>query len=72
MFNKKEKYILTVEGMKCNGCIKRIKDSLKEINDIKKIDYNLEKKQIILISNKALDIENIKNIINNLGYKVNN
>lgn len=70
MFNKKEKYILKVEGMKCNKCTKRIEDSLKEINDIKKIKFNIEKKEITIITNNKLDINKIKEIINSLGYKV--
>lgn len=71
MFNKKNKVSkLLVENMHCNGCAKRIEESLKKNKDIKKVKINLNTKEVTITSTNELDINNIKETINNLGYNV--
>ena len=70
MFNKNKMVSkLLVEGMHCNSCAKRIGDTLKKNKDIKKVEINLNTKEVLITTNE-LDINNIKEIINNLGYNV--
>lgn len=56
--------------MHCNSCAKRIEDALKKNKDIKKVEINLNTKEVLITSTNELDINNIKEIINNLGYNV--
>lgn len=71
MFNKNKIVSkLLVEGMHCNSCAKRIEDTLKKNKDIKKVEVNLNTKEILITSTNELDINNIKEAINNLGYNV--
>lgn len=71
MFNKNKMVSkLLVEGMRCNSCAKRIEDTLKKNKDIKKVEINLNTKEVLITSTNELDINNIKEIINNLGYNV--
>ena len=71
MFNKNKIVSkLLVEGMHCNSCAKRIEDALKKNKDIKKVEINLNTKEVLITSTNELDINNIKEIINNLGYSV--
>lgn len=71
MFNKNKKVSkLLVEGMHCNSCAKRIEDTLKKNKDIKKVEVNLNTKEVLITSTNELEINNIKEIINNLGYNV--
>lgn len=71
MFNKNNKVSkLLVENMHCNGCAKRIEESLKKNKDIKKVKINLNTKEVTITSTNELDIDNIKETINNLGYNV--
>ncbi len=71
MFNKNKIVSkLLVEGMHCNSCAKRIEDALKKNKDIKKVEINLNTKEVLITSTNELDINNIKEIINNLGYNV--
>lgn len=70
MFNK-NKRIIKVEGMKCEHCKEKVIDALMKIDEIKKVNVNLEKKEvtIVLEKNKEINLDKIKNIINDLGYK---
>lgn len=71
MFNKNKIVSkLSVEGMHCNSCAKRIEDTLKKNKDIKKVEINLNTKEVLITSTNELDINNIKEAINNLGYNV--
>lgn len=71
MFNKNKIVSkLLVEGMHCNSCAKRIEDTLKKNKDIKKVKINLNTKEVLITSTNELDINNIKEIVNNLGYNV--
>lgn len=71
MFNKNKIVSkLLVEGMHCNSCAKRIEDTLKKNKDIKKVEINLNTKEVLITSTNELDINNIKEAINNLGYNV--
>lgn len=71
MFNKNKIVSkLLVENMHCNSCAKRIEDTLKKNKDIKKVEINLNTKEVLITSTNELDINNIKEAINNLGYNV--
>ena len=64
-----EKKVL-ISGMKCEGCANRVKNAVKSIKGVKKIDVNLENKYAIITYKKELSNDEITTIINNLGFKV--
>lgn len=70
MFNKKNKTILKVNGMHCEGCAKRIINSLKLIDGVSDVKVDLKNKDVIIYIDDSVNIEILKNIINNLGYEV--
>lgn len=72
MFGKKIKTVLSIEGMSCEHCANKIKLVLGKISDIKKVKINLEQKQAIIISSEKIDINKVKEQIENLDYKVVN
>ncbi len=57
-----------IEGMHCEGCINRVKNVLSNIKEIKSYQVDLEKAEIIL--KKEIDLNIIKEKIENLGFKV--
>ena len=69
MFSK-NKIEVFIDGMKCSHCEKRIKETLLQDKDIKKVTTNLEKKMVTIISNKEIAKEKIKEKIEDLEYKV--
>lgn len=70
MFGKKDKKILRIEGMSCNHCSKRVEDSLLSLKGIKKVKVNLENKEAIITLEHLIDDVQIKEKIEDLGFKL--
>lgn len=64
---KKEIYI---EGMSCSHCQKRIEETLKKERDIKDVKVDLRDKKAEVIFNREMRNDDLKEIIEDLGYKV--
>ena len=59
---------ICIEGMHCEGCVNRVKNVLSSVKDIKNYQVDLGKVEITLKKNMDLNI--IKEKIENLGFKV--
>jgi copper ion binding protein len=64
------KKILTVEGMSCDHCIRRITNAINEIDGAECLDISLKDKTVLVNSNNAEVLENIKEAITDAGYEV--
>lgn len=55
MFDKKEKITLTVTGMSCGHCVKRVGDALKAVKGVKNAEVDLAngKAEIEFVSGKV-------------------
>ena len=71
MFNKKIEKIIAIEGMKCEGCVNRVKNVLENMKEVTDCKVSLEDKQAKIILKKDIDDKIIKEKIENLGFKVN-
>lgn len=69
MFNNK-KTVVTIEGMSCNHCKNKVEVALQTIESVNKVKVDLKSKQAIISSKTEVDKDNIKNIVEELGYKV--
>lgn len=70
MFNKKEKVIIKIEGMKCEHCAKKVEEVLLKNKNVKKVKVFLEEKEALITFNGELDKESIIHGIEELDYKV--
>ena len=70
MFSKKIKTIVKIEGMSCEHCANKVKDTFLSVNNVKSVKVNLSKKEAIILSSNKLDKDMIKNLIENLDYKL--
>ena len=70
MFNKKYKKIITIEGMNCEHCAKKVKNVLSNLENVTKVKVNLKNKQAIVISKILLEDNYLKKIIENLDYQI--
>ncbi len=61
---------LKVEGMHCKGCENRIKNALGTINEVKNVEANHENGKVKVFLKKEIDINQIKEKIENLDFKV--
>jgi copper chaperone CopZ len=70
MLFKKFELNLTVDGMHCMKCVARITEALKKIGSVKKVNIDLDKKSVKVISSSQLDQSTVENLIESLGFKV--
>lgn len=70
MFSKKYKKVITIEGMQCEHCAKKIENALGDIEKITKVKVDLKKKEVTIISSIIIDDKIITDTINNLDYKI--
>lgn len=61
--------VLKVEGMHCEGCETRIKNSLMMIEGVKEVAANHSKGEVV-IKEENVDIDEIKEQIADLGFEV--
>lgn len=69
MLFKKFELNLTVDGMHCMKCVARITEALKKIGSVKKVNIDLDKKSVKVISSSQLDQSTVENAIESLGFK---
>lgn len=68
MLNNK-KTIIEISGMSCNHCASRIETSLSKLPNIKKVIVDLSSNTATITSSKDLDIKEVQNTVEDLGYK---
>lgn len=59
---------IKVEGMNCKHCKAKVENSLKELG-LKKVDANIETGTVSFKENKKVSLDEIKETIQELGYK---
>ena len=70
MLFKKETKNYTVNGMHCGGCAKRVTEALMQIPSVKKVNIDLESKNVEVVYAKELSDEAVKSAIEKLGFAV--
>ncbi len=70
MLFKKIETVIKIEGMHCGGCANRVKNVLSNIKNVKSVNVSLEEKKATIISSKELNLDEIKQAIDDLGFKI--
>ena len=60
---------LNIEGLKCEGCVNRIKNALSTVKGIDSFTISLEKKELILNVKKESTIQKAIAKIEDLGFE---
>lgn len=68
---EKTKFIISIEGMMCSHCVKRVEKALAEIKGIKS-KVSLEDKKAYIELKKEVSIKDIVERIEDAGYSVVN
>ena len=61
---------INVKGMMCTGCENRIKNAIGESKGIKSVDANHKTGQVVINSDNEVNIEEIKSVIEDIGFEV--
>ncbi len=64
------KTILKVKGMHCEGCENRIKNVLASVENVEEVKADHETKEVEIKSTETLDLNEIKEKIEDLGFEV--
>lgn len=59
---------LSVEGMTCQHCVKRVKKIIEKNSTVSNVEVSLEKKEAIFLCDTSTDISGIVNAINDFGF----
>lgn len=70
MLKKYTEKTFIVSGMTCEGCKKRVTNSLLNMDSVNKVKVNLKNGEVKLYCDKDVDIESIKNVLKPIGYDV--
>lgn len=70
MFNLNKKKIITIEGMHCEHCAKKVSETLKNIPNINKVKVNLSKKEATIISKVEIDNQTIQDSFKELDFQI--
>lgn len=68
--NSKITKTIQIEGMSCNHCKMTVEKALKSIDGVAKVEVSLENKNALIKSNREIENDVIKNIINEVGFTV--
>ncbi len=70
MFFSRKKMIIHVSGMHCGNCLNRIKERLESIDNVKKVQGNVDKGEVIVFYKEGVNQEEIRDAVEKLGYGV--
>lgn len=63
------KKTIMIEGMSCHHCTKAVENALKGLNEVSKVEVNLEEKKAIVEGENLID-DKLRETIEEEGYKV--
>ena len=72
MFGPKYKKIISIDGMHCEHCAKKVETTFKSIEGVTKVNVNLSKKEATIISKIELDNKTIEESFKDLDFKITN
>ena len=65
-----KKIILKVNGMMCVNCENRVKNVLKNIDEVENVFANHIRREVIIMAKDNLPRVNIKKTLEDIGYEV--
>ncbi len=70
MFGSKLKKVIYIDGMSCSHCQKKVEETLKKQREVKDAKVDLKEKKAEVLFNRDMRDDDLKEIIEDLGYKV--
>ena len=70
MFGSKITKTISIEGMSCGHCSKRVEEALKSVKGVKSVSVSLEEKKADVVLKIDIDNETLKTGVEDVGFKV--
>jgi len=64
------KYILGIDGMRCGMCEAHVEEEVKKNIKAKKVKADRLKKELVIISELELSLDDFHQILDSTGYKI--
>ena len=64
------KTTLKIDGMMCGMCESHVNDAIRAAFDVKKVTSSHSKGETVIVSEKPVDVEKLKQAIADTGYTV--
>ena len=64
------KITMEIDGMMCGMCESHINDAIRREFKVKKVTSSHTKRQTVILTEKPLDEERLRKVIDDTGYKV--
>lgn len=64
------KITMEIDGMMCGMCESHINDAIRREFKVKKVTSSHTKKQTVILTEKPLDEDKLRKVIDETGYKV--
>ena len=68
--NKKMEKVIKVEGMMCSHCKARVEKEIQKVANVVSAEANLDKKEVTIIYENSLDLDEVKKVVVEAGYEV--
>ena len=66
-----EKTIM-ITGMKCNGCVTKVKENFEKIAGVESVAVSLENKNAMIQSNREVSVEELQQALKETKFTVKN
>ena len=64
------KYVVSVDGMQCGMCEAHVNDAVRQAFPVKKVRSSHTKKETVVVTDREIDPERLKEVIDKTGYTV--
>lgn len=64
------KITMEIDGMMCGMCESHINDAIRREFKVKKVTSSYTKKQTVILTEKPIDEDKLRKVIDDTGYKV--
>lgn len=64
------KITMEIDGMMCGMCESHINDAIRREFKVKKVTFSHTKRQTVILTEKPLDEDRLRKVIDETGYKV--
>lgn len=65
-----EQITLGIDGMACGMCEAHINDVVRNNFPVKKVTSSRQKKQTVILTEKPIDLDHLKEVVDQTGYQV--
>lgn len=59
-----------INGMKCDGCVNRVKENFEKIAGVQSVSVNLEKKSASIISDREISNDELKESLSETKFTI--